>query len=46
MKYSPFSSISYEKYDPTNLNEIENIAGISKVLENCETYDSAKLKFL
>ena len=46
MRYNPFSNISYDKYDPTNLNAIEDIAEISKVLENCETYDSAKLKLL
>ena len=44
LRYNPFSNIAYDKYDPTNINEIEDIAEISKLLENCQSLDRKKLK--
>ena len=45
LTYNPFSGITYDKYDPTNLNEIEDIAEISKLLESCQSLNRKKLNF-
>ena len=44
IRYNPFSNITYDKYDPANLNEIEDISEISKLLDNCQSLDRKKLK--
>ena len=44
LRYNPFSSITYDKHDPANLNEIEDLAEISKILEDCCYYNPIKFK--
>ena len=36
--YNPFSSIVYNKYDPFNLENVDDISTISAILESCQTY--------
>ena len=43
-KYNPFSNISHDKYDPTNLNEVDDISEISRLLENCKTFNPQTFK--
>ena len=45
-RYNPFSNISYDKHDPGNLDEIEDLTEISKILDDCCYYDSIKFKKL
>ena len=42
-RYNPFSNISYyDKHDPGNLDQIEDIAEISKILNDCSYYDTTQ----
>ena len=34
-RYNPFSTLSYDKHDPNNLNDVEDLLEISNILENC-----------
>ena len=43
-RYNPFSTMSYDKHDPVNLDEIEDLTEISKILEDCCYYDTTKFK--
>ena len=43
-KYNPFATISHDKHDPVNLDEIEDLAEISKILDDCCYYNTTKLK--
>ena len=45
-RYNPFSNISYNKHEPGNLDEIEDLAEISKILDDCCYYDTTKFKNL
>ena len=46
-RYNPFSNSSlYYKHDPANLDEIEDLAEISKILDDCCYYDAIKFKNL
>lgn len=45
-RYNPFSTISYDKHDPANLDEIDDLNEISKILENCRYCDLEKFKTL
>ena len=46
-RYNPFSNIiSYDKHDPGNLDEIEDLTEISKILDDCCYYDPIKFKNL
>ena len=41
--YNPSSNIFHDKYDPTNLNEVEDISEISRLLGNCTRRLTPKL---
>ena len=43
-KYNPFSTISYDHYDPVNLAEIEDITEMSNIIDSCKRYDVKKFK--
>ena len=43
-RYNPFSAINFDKYDPVQITESEDIAEISNVLESCKS-SSRKPKF-
>ena len=43
-RYNPYSTISHDKYDPVNLAEFEDIIEISKILDDCQIYDTKKFK--
>ena len=45
-RYNPFSSIVYDKYDPGDLDSIEDIIEISNILEKCGQYNVAKFNNL
>ena len=45
-RYNPFSTISRDKYDPVGLAEFDDVTEISKILENCQNYDSTKFRDL
>ena len=40
--YNPFNTLVYDKYDPNNLDDIDDIRIISSVLESCAMYDSTQ----
>ena len=40
-RYNPFSAINFDKYDPVQITESEDIAEISNVLESCKSYERA-----
>ena len=40
--YNPFSSIAYNKYDPFDLQNVDDISTISNILESCQTYSHKK----
>ena len=44
LKYNPFSTISYDRHDPVNIAEFEDVAEISKILEDCQSYDMTNFK--
>ena len=44
LKYNPFSTISYDRHDPVNIAEFEDVTEISKILEDCQSYDLQKFK--
>ena len=44
MRYNPFSNITHDKYDPTNLHEIEDITEISRLLDNCQSLNFQTFK--
>ena len=37
-KYNPFVSLSFDKHDPNNIGDIEDIQNISNILDNCQLY--------
>ena len=37
-KYNPFLSLSYDKHDPNNIGDIEDIHNISNILDCCQLY--------
>ena len=43
-KYNPFSNIVHDKYDPANINEVEDISEISKLLESCKSLNIQSFK--
>ena len=45
-RYNPFSAINFDKYDPVQITESEDIAEISNVLESCKSYNPENFKNL
>ena len=45
-RYNPFSAINFDKYDPVQITESEDIAELSNVLESCKSYNPEKFKNL
>ena len=43
-RYNPFATIAHDKYDPTNLHEVDDISNICKLLDNCQSLDAVKLE--
>ena len=47
IRYSPFASVLVrDRHDPVHLEEIEDVAEISKIHDSCKTYDFQKFKDL
>ena len=44
MRYNPFSNITHDKYDPTNLSEVEDVSEITRLLHNCQSLNSQTFK--
>ena len=42
-KYNPFDSHVFNKYDPNNLDTIDDLNEISSILESCHTYNKLEL---
>ena len=42
-RYNPFTSISFDKYDPVHIDEFEDIREMEKILDSCSTFDTKKL---
>ena len=45
-RYNPFSSISYDRHDPVNIDEFEDVIEIKKILDSCRTYNPKTLNHL
>ena len=45
-RYNPFPAINFDKYDPVQITESEDIAEISNVLESCKSYNPENFKNL
>ena len=43
-RYNPFSDIIFDKFDPVQISESEDIAEISKILENCQSFDPSNFQ--
>ena len=46
LKYNPFSELLHNKYDPTSLEDVDDLLKISKILQNCGRYNIANFKKL
>ena len=46
IKYNPFINIVHDKYDPANLHEVDDIAEISRMLDNCQSLNDKTFKCL
>ena len=45
-KYNPFISLTYDKHDPNNLEEIDDLTDISNILDSCLLYTSQEFNKL
>ena len=43
-RYNPFSDITFDKFDPVQISECKDIAEISKILENCQSFDPSNFQ--
>ena len=44
MRYNPFSNKTHDKYNATNLSEIEDVSEIARLLYNCQSLSSQTFK--
>ena len=43
-RYNPFANVKYDKYDPANMHEVDDISDIFKLLDNCQSINATKLQ--
>ena len=46
IRYNPFNNLLFDEHDPNSLNPMEDLHGLSKILDDCKYYDLKKFNNL